>query len=141
MEGRRVARLRARGFPGAPVRHGLTGVPMRRHGRGHGRGHVSRSSHARGVTRPDRWENEFVRVRVACRDAAVVLEEDISRTAGFYHGLRGQMFDDRALALIERTPYFWLAVGLVAGALMRQKTLDGFEVEALVRAARENDST
>lgn len=78
---------------------------------------------------------------MACRDAAVVLEEDIFCKAGFYHGLRGQMFDDRALALIERTPYFWLAVGLVAGALMRQKTLDGFEVEALVRAARENDST
>jgi hypothetical protein len=51
------------------------------------------------------------------------------------------MFDDQALALIERTPYFWHAVGLVAGALMREKTLGGFEAEALVKTARRNDST
>jgi hypothetical protein len=69
-------------------------------------------------------------------NAAAVLDEDIFCKAGFYHGLRDRMFDDRALALIERTPYFWLAVGLVAGALMREKTLNGFEVGALVREAR-----
>jgi hypothetical protein len=69
-------------------------------------------------------------------NAAAILDEDVFYKAGFYHELRGHMFDDRALALIERTPYFWRAVGLVAGALMRQKTQDGFEVEALVRAAR-----
>lgn len=49
--------------------------------------------------------------------------------------------DPRAIRFIERYTYFWLAVGLVAGALMREKTLDGPEVEALVRAARETDST
>ena len=30
-----------------------------------------------------------------------------------------------------------LAVGLVAGALMREKTLDGSEVEKLVRSAKD----
>jgi hypothetical protein len=41
----------------------------------------------------------------------------------------------------SRDSYFWLAVGLVAGALMREKTLDGSEVEALVKTARGGDST
>jgi hypothetical protein len=44
-----------------------------------------------------------------------------------------------AIRLMERTPYCWLAVGLVAGALMRQKTLDGSEVEALVRSAKDGE--
>jgi hypothetical protein len=70
-------------------------------------------------------------------NAADLLDEDIFWKAGFYHGLRDCMCDDQALALIERTPYVWRAVGLVAGALMREKTLDGFEVEALVREARD----
>jgi len=34
-----------------------------------------------------------------------------------------------------------LAVGLVAGALMREKTLDGSAVEALVKTALGGDST
>src|SRR5665647_3645277 len=45
-----------------------------------------------------------------------------------------------ALALARRHPHFWRAVGLVAGALMREKTLDGYEVEALVRAARHDSA-
>ena len=69
-------------------------------------------------------------------NAAAILEDDIFRKAGYYHGPRG-LHVDAALALIDRRPYFWLAVGLVAGALMREKTLDGFEVEALVREAAE----
>ena len=68
-------------------------------------------------------------------NAAAVLEDDIFRKAGFYHGPLG-LDIDAALALIDRHPYFWHAVGLVAGALMREKTLSGSEVEALVREAR-----
>jgi len=68
-------------------------------------------------------------------NAAAILEDDIFRKAGFYHGRLG-LDIDAALALIQRHSHFWHAVGLVAGALMREKTLDGFEVEALVREAR-----
>ena len=78
-----------------------------------------------GFDRDDVWAN-----------AAAVLEDDIFCKAGLHHGPRG-LRTDAALALIERHPHFWLAVGLVAEALMREKTLDGSEVEALVRAARE----
>ena len=67
-------------------------------------------------------------------NAAAVLEDDIFRKAGFYHGPLG-LDIDAALALIDRHPHFWLAVGLVAGALMREKTLSGADVEALVKAA------
>ena len=45
--------------------------------------------------------------------------------------------DPAAVTLIERHSYLWLAVGLVAGALMRQLTLDGWDVTSLVREARE----
>lgn len=68
-----------------------------------------------------------------------VLEDDVFRKAGFYHGPQGLDIDS-ALALVRRHPHFWRAVGIVAGALMREKTLDGSEVEGLVRAARETDS-
>jgi len=68
-------------------------------------------------------------------NAAALLEDDVFRKAGFYHGPLG-LDVEGALALVRRHPYFWHAVGLVAGALMREKTLDGFEVEALVREAR-----
>ena len=67
-------------------------------------------------------------------NAAATLEDDIFRKAGFYHGPRGLEIGP-ALPLIRRHPYFWCAVGLVAGALMREKMLDGFEVKALVREA------
>ena len=67
-------------------------------------------------------------------NAAAILEDDVFRKAGFYHGPLG-LDIDAALALIRRHPYFWRAVGLVAGALMRQKTLDGFEVAELLRIA------
>jgi len=67
-------------------------------------------------------------------NAAAVLEDDIFRKAGFYHGRLG-LDIDAALALVRRHPHFWPAVGLVAGALMRQKTLDGFEVAELLRIA------
>jgi len=67
-------------------------------------------------------------------NAAAILEDDIFRKAGFYHGPLGLDIDP-ALALARRHPHFWRAVGLVAGALMREKTLDGSEVEALVREA------
>jgi len=73
-------------------------------------------------------------------NAAAILEDDVFRKAGFYHGPLG-LDIDAALALAQCHSHFWRAVGLVAGALMREKTLDGSEVEALVRAARENDST
>jgi hypothetical protein len=63
-----------------------------------------------------------------------VLEDDIFRKAGYYHGPRGLEIDT-ALSLIRRHPHFWLAVGLVAGALMREKTLDGSDVEALLHEA------
>lgn len=63
-----------------------------------------------------------------------VLEDDVFRKAGFYHG-PGGLDIDAALALAQSHPHFWHAVGLVAGALMRQKTLDGSDVEALVREA------
>jgi hypothetical protein len=46
---------------------------------------------------------------------------------------------ERALDLLGR-PGFLESVVAVAGALMRQKTLDGSEVEALVRAARSESS-
>ena len=67
-------------------------------------------------------------------NAAAIIEDDIFRKAGFYHGPLGLDIDP-ALALARRHPHFWRAVGLVAGALMREKTLDGSEVEALVREA------
>jgi len=41
----------------------------------------------------------------------------------------------RAVAHAERHPYFWHAVGLVAAALMREKTLSGMDEKALVRTA------
>ena len=71
-------------------------------------------------------------------NAAAVLQDDIFRKAGFYHGPLG-LDIDAALALIRRHPHFWHAVGLVAGALMREKTLDGSEVEKLVRRAKGGD--
>lgn len=46
-----------------------------------------------------------------------------------------QSMCSRAIALTERQPHFWHAVGLVAAALMREKTLSGADVEALVKAA------
>ena len=58
---------------------------------------------------------------------------------GYGHAWMESMARD-AIALTERHPHFWLAVGLVAGALMRQKTLDGFEVAALVRVAQSRGS-
>jgi len=67
-------------------------------------------------------------------NAAAVLDEDIFRKAGFYHGPLG-LDIDAAQALIRRHHYFWRAIGLVAGALMREKTLNGSEVEKLVREA------
>jgi len=67
-------------------------------------------------------------------NAAAVLEGDIFFKVGYYHGPRGPHID-AALALINRHPYFWRAVGLVAGALVREKTLDGFEVAELLRIA------
>jgi hypothetical protein len=67
-------------------------------------------------------------------NAAAILEDDVFRKAGYYHGPRGLEIDS-ALVLIRRHTHFWRAVGLVAGALIREKTLDGFEVEALVREA------
>jgi hypothetical protein len=73
-------------------------------------------------------------------NAAAILEDDIFRKAGFYHGPLG-LDVEGALALVRRHPHFWRAVGLVAGALMREKTLDGSEVEALVRAARPDRAT
>ena len=76
-----------------------------------------------GFDREDVWAN-----------AAAILEDDIFRKAGYYHGPRGLDLDP-ALALIRRHPHFWRAVGLVAGALMREKTLDGSQVEAIVRSA------
>ena len=68
-------------------------------------------------------------------NAAAILEDDVFRKAGFYHGPLG-LDIDAALALAQCHSHFWRAVGLVAGALMREKTLDGYEVEALVKAAR-----
>jgi hypothetical protein len=55
--------------------------------------------------------------------------------AGYGRAWMGEM-RSRATALSERHNYFWRAVGLVAGALMREKTLDCSEVVALVRAAQ-----
>ena len=71
-------------------------------------------------------------------NAAAILEDDVFRKAGFYHGPLGLDIDP-ALALVRRHPHFWLAVGLVAGALMRGKTLDGSEVERLVRSAKNGE--
>ena len=71
-------------------------------------------------------------------NAAAVLEDDIFRKAGFYHGPLGLDIDP-ALALARRHPHFWRAVGLVAGALMREKTLSGSEVEKLVRSAKDGE--
>jgi len=67
-------------------------------------------------------------------NAEAVLEDDIFRKAGYYHGPRG-LDIDAALALVRRHPHFWRAVGLVAGALMCEKTLDGSEVAELLRIA------
>ena len=71
-------------------------------------------------------------------NAEAVLEDDVFRKAGFYHG-PGGLDIDAALALIQRHPHVWRAVGLVAGALLREKTLDGFEVEALVRQTMDGE--
>ena len=46
-----------------------------------------------------------------------------------------QSMCSRAIALTQRHPHFWRAVGLVAGALVREKTLDGSEVAELLRIA------
>ena len=69
-----------------------------------------------------------------------VLEGDVFHKAGYYHGPGGLEIAG-ALALIDRHPEFWRAVSLVAGALICQKTLEGSEVEALVKTARGDDST
>ena len=71
-------------------------------------------------------------------NAAAILEDDVFRKAGFYHGPLG-LDIDAALALAQCHSHFWRAVGLVAGALMREKTLDGSEVEALVRSAKDGE--
>jgi hypothetical protein len=80
-----------------------------------------------GFDQDDVWAN-----------AAAVLEDDVFRKAGFYHGQLG-LDIDAALALVRRYPHFWRAVGLVAGAHMREETLDGFEVESLVRLAQRGE--
>ena len=67
-------------------------------------------------------------------NVGAILEDDVFRKAGYYHGPLGLDIGP-ALALVRRHPHFWPAVGLVAGALMRQKTLDGFEVAELLRIA------
>src|SRR5450756_719469 len=67
-------------------------------------------------------------------NAYMVLGEDVFFKTGRYRGYHGLSVDP-ALALARRHPHFWRAVGLVAGALMRQKTLDGFEVAELLRIA------
>jgi hypothetical protein len=69
-------------------------------------------------------------------NAYVQTDEDIWRKTGHGQAWVRSPLSSAALALIERTPYFWHAVGLVAGALMRAKTLSGMDVEALVKAAR-----
>jgi hypothetical protein len=70
-------------------------------------------------------------------NAYMQTDEDIWRKTGHGQAWVRSPLSSAALALIERTPCFWHAVGLVAGALMREKTLSGADVEALVRAARE----
>jgi hypothetical protein len=67
-------------------------------------------------------------------NAFAVLDEDIFFKAGFHHGIRCSDVEP-ALRLARRHPHFWRAVGLVAEALMRNKTLDGSEVEKLVHEA------
>jgi hypothetical protein len=62
-------------------------------------------------------------------------EDDLSK-AGRGWGRITSARDGSAIRLIEHHPFFWRAVGLVAGALMRETTLDGARVEALVREAR-----
>jgi len=70
-------------------------------------------------------------------NAYMQTDDDIWRKTGHGQAWLRSPLSFAALALIERTPYFWHAVGLVAGALIREKTLSGTDVEALVRAARE----
>lgn len=48
--------------------------------------------------------------------------------------------DESAVRLIDRHPFFWRAVGLVAGALIRERTLSGVAVEALVREAQRDEA-
>ncbi len=91
---------------------------------------------ARGThTHPSRVSSAIARIWVA--EGFHSGRTRPSCKAGFYHGLRGAMADPRAISLIERYAYFWQAVGQVAGALMRQKTLTGAKVEALVRIAQD----
>jgi hypothetical protein len=71
------------------------------------------------------------------RNAHAQMEDDIWHKTGHGRGWLLTAHDPAAVALIARHSYFWLAVGLVAGALMRQLTLDGWDVTALVREARD----
>jgi hypothetical protein len=79
------------------------------------------------------WEGD--RDGIVSHTLLLVHEEDLSK-AGRGWGRITSARDGSAMRLIERHPFFWRAVGLVAGALIREKTLSGAEVEALVRAAR-----
>lgn len=69
-----------------------------------------------------------------------LLDGDLAGSGPFARNAYGHAWMEsmagNAIALTERHDYFWLAVGLVAGALIRQKTLDGSEVMGLVRVAR-----
>jgi hypothetical protein len=68
-------------------------------------------------------------------NAYVLVGGDIWRKTGRGRGWACSAHSSVAIALTQRYPYFWHAVGLVAAALMREKTLSGADVEALVKAA------
>ena len=71
---------------------------------------------------------------------ATVTDEDVFFKAGLYHGPRDLEIGG-GLRLVNRHTHFWHAVGLVAGALMREKTIDGSDVTALVRTAEQDPIT
>jgi hypothetical protein len=68
--------------------------------------------------------------------AQQLMDENDLRKAGFGQGWFSTARDPGSLELIERHAHFWPAVGLVAGALMQQKTLTGCDVGALVSIAQ-----
>jgi hypothetical protein len=49
--------------------------------------------------------------------------------------------DPRPIRFAERHTYFWRAVGMVAGALIREKSLSGPDVATLVKVAQQDNAS
>jgi len=82
---------------------------------------------------PHCWSGD--RDGIVSHTLLLIDKDDLEKTGRGWGWARSAR-DRAAILLIEDHPFFWYAVGLVAAALMCEKTLRGADVEALVEAAQ-----